>query len=973
MARKANSRPIDPADRDRQILAALDLRSEFISLGVQFAKDFPRADGWLDCYAVARLRPDGREDSSPSAGCNIRTGRYHDFGGGGANVSFWDFAAAMGVAADWRAAREWYAAKVGVGLVGPARPLGAVSKSAVSGANHAKTPANTAREAGDHAAPAPPASPAPFRNGHPPRGAQAKPAARNPLDQLTFTPWTPAYERLAKLWCLKHKPGVTLEAIHAAGGRIAVYKKNDKAKPYSVLALPVWLAGDLSKPPMAYVIWSLNGHDLPVRVQDKETKEWRTEWIKMKTISPVSGGLIGLHGIQCIRAKPSSVRTVWKTEGPSDLLSLWSAIPSESRDVNPIITNAAGASEYVQDDVAKLLAGFSVNVVHDADGPGERGALKVDPSGRPTGWLPRLVSACSEVRHVRLPYEVEPKRGKDLRDYLKEPGNSFESLLSIANSTPAYSGAAAPDVQASNATASGNGNGQSDPPGTPPDSPSSDSAPLPDLSNGEFVEDGVKEDGSPKVKIVPLPMRSVLSSIFERTDNWPRRVNSTLFVDDNHHGVSWLETGGAFFGWLSSKCGLIHWFKTAGFVTKDETFQELRRTATAYASVEDLPHEPPIAGHYYTGKASFEPSSPTADPPAGTTISELVNRFCPETEADRQLILAMFATAFWGGKGGSRPAFVITSDAGRGAGKSKITDMLAYLAGGQIELSANEDAGGIRKRLLSPEGLTRRIARLDNVKSLKFSWAELESLITSQTISGHRMYQGEGSRPNTLTWVITLNGISLSTDMAQRSVIIKVSRPQHAGDWESETLAYIDANRKALISDLIWFLRDCPRQPLSKHSRWAAWESEVLSKLDDPAAIQKVLAARSSAADAETDEVEDVERFVEQQLAGLGYDTENDRIHIPSRVACEWYNAATNDKRSVVSACRIMAQFVNEGKANGLKINPSRKYGRGFIWSLDNISADDADTANYDLEDRVHRELETRRLLERTSYGSRSR
>ena len=446
--------------------------------------------------------------------------------------------------------------------------------------------------------------------------------------------------------------------------------------------------------------------------------------------------------------------------------------------------------------------------------------------------------------------------------------------------------------------------------------------------------------------VMPLPMKEIVSSIFQQTNNWPRRVGNVLFIHENDLPIHWLPNSAALFGWLSAKCGTVKWYKGVGCCSKDEVFQEICRMAVSYKSVESLPHEPPISGHYY--------ACPTPAPSNGNAILHLVNQFCPETEEDRQLILAMFATAFWGGPGGSRPLFVITSDAGRGVGKSKITDMLAQLVDGLLELSPSEESGKMRQRLLSPEGLNKRLARLDNVKSLKFSWSDFESIITSQSISGHRMYHGESTRPNTLAWAITLNGISFGTDIAQRSVIIKLARPTHGGAWEAEVSAFIDANRQAIIADLITFLK-LPKKPLSKHTRWATWETEIVSRLYNPLDIQQLVIKRSAMADVEADELDLIESYFGARLLELGYQSP-DRIHVPMDIASAWFNASTGEKLTKSKACRVLNQFIGEGNCKHLTQNASRKYGRGLIFSIDLIEgqnfSDDYDI-HYDLGDKI--------------------
>jgi hypothetical protein len=476
-------------------------------------------------------------------------------------------------------------------------------------------------------------------------------------------------------------------------------------------------------------------------------------------------------------------------------------------------------------------------------------------------------------------------------------------------------------------------------------------------AEAEYYED---DEGKECRKTTALEMSEILTRIFVATDGWPKRIGDSLFVHDYaNKEIRWLKSTPALFGWLGQNCGVIPWYRAVGCHSKEETFQQVVAAAESFIAAETLPHEPPIAGHYYACEDLPEAT--------GEHITTLINRFAPATAADRWLLLAMFATAFWGGRGGSRPMFVITSDSGRGAGKTKLSDILSHLVGGCIELSANEDAGIMRQRLLSPGGKNKRIARLDNVKSLKFSWADLESLITVPIISGKEMYVGEGSRPNTLTWLVTLNGPSLSTDIAQRAVIVKLSKPNRNPKWEEETLAFVDQHRLEIIADLIAFL-SLPAQQVDCQTRWAAWEGGVLSRLrchldtEEPieiSAIQSLIKQRSGESDAEAEEVEILEDFFRARLNELGYSGDSDKIHIPTNVAANWFNLATNERRNVQSASKIIAQFVSEERTRWLAKNPSRKNGRGFLWNPQ-MEGD----ADYEIENRI-RELEKIKLKER--------
>ena len=81
------------APRDQpEILSRLDVAAEYEALGVRL-RGQPRASGMVSCYAY------GRDDRSPSAWINIRSGCYGDSGGRDAaayTMSLWDFAVKVG-------------------------------------------------------------------------------------------------------------------------------------------------------------------------------------------------------------------------------------------------------------------------------------------------------------------------------------------------------------------------------------------------------------------------------------------------------------------------------------------------------------------------------------------------------------------------------------------------------------------------------------------------------------------------------------------------------------------------------------------------------------------------------------------------------------------------------------------------------------------------------------------------------------
>jgi hypothetical protein len=92
-------------------------------------------------------------------------------------------------------------------------------------------------------------------------------------------------------------------------------------------------------------------------------------------------------------------QTVWKTEGPGDMLALMAAIPADQQADNRVLTNSAGAIEHPRPEFLRGLAGRKVIVVPDCDEPGQTGGKR---------WATMMAQFADEVRLVKLPYEITP-------------------------------------------------------------------------------------------------------------------------------------------------------------------------------------------------------------------------------------------------------------------------------------------------------------------------------------------------------------------------------------------------------------------------------------------------------------------------------------------------------------------------------------------------------------------------------------
>jgi hypothetical protein len=422
----------------------------------------------------------------------------------------------------------------------------------------------------------------------------------------------------------------------------------------------------------------------------------------------------------------------------------------------------------------------------------------------------------------------------------------------------------------------------------------------------------------------PLPMRDILDQWRQVTGDWPRRMGNVPFVHDEHGLTAFHQHQTAsIMAYIKSHVDRVAWVNGCGFVSDSEFCAELKRVAQNYSTIELLPHEPAIEGIYYACEIP--------EPGDGTHLEALLDFYSFETSHDRQLMKGKILSDFAGLPPGTKPVFVIASDEGCGVGKTKGAETSADLAGGVLAVSAGDPISEIKKRLLSSEGQTKRSVLIDNVKTDNFSWADLESLITARTISGHRMYSGEGERPNTLTYVITLNGVNLSEDMAQRCVIIKLIRGEYSGSWYEDITGFINEHRQEIIADIVGVLRSAP-QPLEQYSRWATWEKHILSKVNEPEAVQALILERQGEANTDRLEASIIEDYFAEQLAANGYDTLAAQIRIPSRLVSEWFNDATNERLSTPKVTSRLKQMAKERRIHRLSPDAGRRHGRGFIW-----------------------------------------
>ncbi len=367
-------------------------------------------------------------------------------------------------------------------------------------------------------------------------------------------------------------------------------------------------------------------------------------------------------------------------------------------------------------------------------------------------------------------------------------------------------------------------------------------------------------------------------------------------------------------------------------ITKEEFFAGLKHHVPKYDWATDAPHFPQLPKVLYL----------TPKPAKSNTgmLDKLVDCFSPESDTDRVLLKAFILTLFWGGPGGKRPVFTITSDTsgdsnkGRGAGKTTFIEICSMLVGGTIAIRPNGAMDRTMAVLLTPSAAKIRVALIDNLKTFRFSSEFVESLVTCTVINGHRLHYGHASRPNYITFSVTVNGASYSKDMAERSVVIKLKQPVRSGAWYNKTVALIKNHREKIIQDIHWHLTR-KLKPIKKYGRWELWCLEILGRLPDPDKVIALLEKRRRAIDEDGHATVDYTLHVEACIRAYAGNINPDsaKVFIPSPLMLVWMRQLYPQIQTGAQVAGVVAQHLSDRIQ---KKHTAQQ--RGYLWTGENAA-----------------------------------
>lgn len=233
-------------------------------------------------------------------------------------------------------------------------------------------------------------------------------------DAFTREPWN---ERMVG-GIVKKYTQFSTAAIQRCGGKLATYPKNSKQASW-ILTFGCYSRDLIDSPPRGYACLSATGHPIMMYKGEGNPPE------PMLKFNKGQSGLVGHRTL----SNWDDMELIWKVEGLSDLIAMEEFIPEEFRDRHGVVTNSSGAGEIQTPfEVAPIFAGKKLGIIHDCDKPGQDGVQN---------WSGSTHGITSETKNVVLPYEIEEKSGKDLRDWIEE-GHSYAELLAMYQSATAF-------------------------------------------------------------------------------------------------------------------------------------------------------------------------------------------------------------------------------------------------------------------------------------------------------------------------------------------------------------------------------------------------------------------------------------------------------------------------------------------------------------------------------------------------------
>lgn len=439
------------------------------------------------------------------------------------------------------------------------------------------------------------------------------------------------------------------------------------------------------------------------------------------------------------------------------------------------------------------------------------------------------------------------------------------------------------------------------------------------IANFELVSDGKKMVRAER------KMPELLESFGRLKLDLVNHLGDLCLIQGDKYRV--LEDSSSFFAKVHMYAR-VQW--DSRFIAKTEFFKAVMDQAPRVENIELTPHFPKVEGCRYL--VDIEPKNTGK-------LEELLDLMNPSGQFDRVMLKAAILTMSWGGPPGRRPGFAILSDVedaieGIGSGKTTVCQLITrpHLLGG-LKFYDVPDGREVLNRLVT-HIVTRsesrsRVILLDNFHGT-LRGKDFEKLLTAPEYSGHAMFRGHGSMPNRFIWLANGNDMTLSDDMSERFMPIKIRRADYDTKFHKAIQSF---DWMACMQDVAWMFEQEPAK-VSKPNRWGEWCDHVLARCthEPDVTIHLLRAAQKSVSSdlAEKQSVKDsLIAYLDNHMSYLDKRSDGGILLKPSDIQVIFQGSGTRLKWTSHSRLKAMKRWEN---LDGLLVDNPNNNVRGYIY-----------------------------------------
>lgn len=443
---------------------------------------------------------------------------------------------------------------------------------------------------------------------------------------------------------------------------------------------------------------------------------------------------------------------------------------------------------------------------------------------------------------------------------------------------------------------------------------------------------------------VPRSIGDIIDDLHTRFLGFPRKIGDSMLFDHDRdtHRIEVISKPPELFAWIGQKSGHpVDWSRSRGCVTRDELYAGAIYAARRYESISNVPDWPKREDVYYAYTSTPKPTQ------NHDAFNGLLDFFAPANEESRILLRTFFAAPLYFRYGIQRPCWVVDSRDGPGVGKTTLVELLANLyvcspiKTTQRDFSQNY--AELKGNIVSDGGRSTRILLVDNVSG-DFKEANFAECVTCFDFNERPKYgRSPERRPNDLTCCITANNAQLSDEIASRSFMLLMRRPDKSvASWKSQVLDYIARRRWEIFGDMIAILSNGRPFDVAAQTRVPEFEREVVMPMSGTReaydrAIAGVLAQRDDS-NADMDIARQAEEAIRINLGRINLDADRTVAFLRTEVIKEWCGdiGLTVQKVRELVATRLLDCVSNDRRnmlyprGHGMRARiPPR---RGLMW-----------------------------------------